>query len=82
MTILNPLAPPTAQGHPNGESPAVGEPADGRAWLVPMPPGSSPAASGSALGGRPTSGPPIPGRSNLGLPLKPVQLQGSGSLIL
>jgi hypothetical protein len=29
MTILNPLAPPTAQGHPNGESPAVGEPADG-----------------------------------------------------
>ena len=28
MTILNPLAPPTAQGHPNGESPAVCEPAD------------------------------------------------------
>jgi len=28
MTILNPLAAPTEQGHPNGESPAVGEPAD------------------------------------------------------
>ena len=29
MTILNPLAAPMEQGHPNGESPAVGEPADG-----------------------------------------------------
>ena len=68
MTILNPLAAPTEQGHPNGESPAVGEPADRPSVARSDGTGELTGRIRLALGGRPTSGPPLPGRSNLGLP--------------